>query len=135
MAALASYAMRVHLLRATTAAACLSVALAASPLASAQGEPVLGSPIDGSSMGYGVARPAVVSPGGMCGNLVSDIVWDGWGGPVARGAGLWCQSAGESGEPVKSVSLTASNLGPCHGTVAYRSLQYDDNEPMSVCYG
>lgn len=136
VAALASHGMKIQLLRAAAAAACLSGALTGGlPSATAQGEPVLGSPLDGSSMGFGDARPAVISPGSMCGNLVHDIVWDGWGGPVARGSGVWCQSAGEVGEPVRPVRLTASDLGPCHGTVAYRSLQYGDAEPMSVCYG
>lgn len=128
--------MKIQLLRTAAVAACVSAAVAGGlPSASAQGNPVLGSPIDGSSMGFGEVRPAVVSPGGMCGNLVHKIVWDSWGGPVASGSGVWCQSAGEAGGPVTSASLTASDLGPCHGTVAYRSLQYDDREPMSVCYG
>lgn len=130
--------MTIHLLRAAAVVACVSAAVGGGvPLASAQGDPVLGSPLAGSSMGFGEVRPAVISPGSMCGNLVHQIVWDSWGGPVASGSGSWCQSAGDldRGEPVESVSLTASDLGQCHGMVAYRSLRYDGREPINVCFG
>ncbi|TDX99939.1 hypothetical protein BCL50_5393 [Mycolicibacterium litorale] len=36
---------------------------------------------------------------------------------------------------MKPVSLTASDLGPCRGTVAYRTLQYDAEQPISICRG
>lgn len=79
----------------------------------------------------------MITQNSMCAKVVHDIVWDSWGGPVAQGAGVQCQSAGAAsrGEPAEPVSLTASDLGPCGGTLAYRTLQYDSNEPFPICRG
>ncbi|BCI55989.1 hypothetical protein NIIDNTM18_52670 [Mycolicibacterium litorale] len=130
--------MRIQLLRTAAVTACLSAAVAAGlPSASAQGEPVLGTPMDQYSEGFGTVKPAMITQNSLCANLVHNIVWDSWGGPVAHGAGVQCQSAGAAsrGEPAQPVSLTASDLGPCGGTLAYRTLQYDSNEPFPICRG
>ena len=132
---------RLHLLRTAALGALLSVAAAAAPFsiqpAIAQSETVLGAAMEDYSMGYGTARPGMITQNSMCANVVHDIVWDSWGGPVAHGAGTACQSGGaiSRGEAPQLVSLTASDLGQCLGTLAYRMLQFDSNEPLSICRG
>ena len=98
---------------------------------------VLGKPMDTYSLGFGEERPAQLSQNSMCGNTITDISWNSWGGPMAQGAGIWCQSAGaiSRGEALKSVTITASDIGLCNGVLAYRVLGYDSGEAISICRG
>lgn len=98
---------------------------------------VLGAPSDQYSVGYGSARPATISTNSLCGNTITDVVWESWGDDVARGSGTWCQSAGAQsrGEPLQHVALTATDVGNCGGQLAYRALQFDAAQPTSICQG
>ncbi len=105
------------------------------PPATVNGDVVLGAPSDQYSAGYGTSRPNGVSTNSICGNTINDVTWTSWGGPTAQGTGTWCQSSGARGrgEAPKRVSLTASDIGPCQGKLAYRQLQLDSGAAQSIC--
>ena len=87
-------------------------------------------------MGFGKVAPAYISLSSLCANTVTKITWKGWGGPVATGRGIACQSAGalDRGEPERTVTFVASNLGTCGGKPAYRTLTRD-GEPLNSLGG
>lgn len=105
------------------------------PAAPVDAEVVLGAPSDQDSVGYGASRPDGISTNSLCGDTITDVSWDSWGGPVAYGSGTWCQNSGSRsrGEPPQRVTLTATDIGECQGKRAYRSLQFDDQPPTSIC--
>ena len=131
--------MNINVTRMAALASGLVIAAAAAPWsqpsASAIGLVVLGAPSDQYSVGFGTSRPATLSVNSLCGNTITNIAWDSWGGQVAHATGTWCQSAGAAsrGEPLRRVSLTATELGLCQGRIGYRSLQYDSDSPTSIC--
>ncbi len=82
---------------------------------------------DRPTKGLGVARPSEINFGGDGNGVVTDIVWDSWGGPTATGHGQadWVPPgevlAGGVEEPAQ---LLVSDLGSCGGVRAYRSLKW-----------
>lgn len=95
---------------------------------------VLGRSEDRNSVGYGTARPASLSINSLCANTIIDVTWDSWGEHEAIGHGVKCAPAGspESGGPV---TLTATDLGDCYGTQAYRQLLVDGRPAWTFCAG
>ncbi|MDT7761075.1 MAG: hypothetical protein QOC63_495 [Mycobacterium sp.] len=120
------------MLRAALFAVFLGAAATFAPLgvqtASAAPQVVLGAPMGGTSVGYGTEQPVTISLG-SCANAISHITWDSWGGPIAQGAGTACA---QTGTPPQ-YTLVASDLGPCQGILAYRTLQISSNVPQSIC--
>ena len=113
-----------------------SATVLSAPIAAADPEPVLGTPFIDGAIGYGTARPEELSQGGTCGgDVILKITWDSWGGPTASGRGVKCLTAGEAaeGQQPERVALTASDLGPCHGKLAYRTLAVGASSPDPVC--
>ena len=72
------------------------------------------------TVGYGEARPAVISWGSTCASTITKVQWDTWGTTTATGSGVpcWQASTGDS-TPAR---LVASDLGDCNGVRAYRML-------------
>ena len=92
-----------------------------SPEAPAAATVVLGSAakMGGShALGYGTEEPSVISMG-SCANAISRIRWENWGSPVTHGSGEGCVQVGEP----PWYALMASDLGMCHGVLAYRALR------------
>jgi hypothetical protein len=83
-----------------------------------------------ASRGYGSEQPTVISMG-SCANAISKIVWQDWGTPEAHGSGLGCAQV----EQPPPYPLVASNIGMCHGLLAYRTLQISTNPPQDICSG
>lgn len=103
--------------------------LAGAPEAVAEPAVVLGSSVGGNARGYGTERPEVISMG-TCASAISKITWDSWGGPEAHGTGTGCVQMGDAPQ----YALIASDLGPCHGQLAYRKLQIgSDGGSGSIC--
>ncbi len=81
-----------------------------------------------AALGYGTEHPDVISMG-SCPNAISHIVWQDWGSPQTHGSGLGCV---QYGQPPR-YDLVASNIGTCHGVMAYRSMQISSNSPQDIC--
>jgi hypothetical protein len=94
--------------------------------------PVLGRADNEYAVGYGTARPSVLSLNSLCANTISNINWTSWGDATASGTGDLCAPAGDptSGGPVQ---LTATDLGDCAGVRAYRQLVITDHSTLEVC--
>jgi hypothetical protein len=115
--------------RRLTAGLCAVTVLGAGSAAAALANtptPVLGYKhafINGA--GFGAARPKEVYLGGDPTGLVRKLVWSHWSSrtTVGRGTG-WCPGQDVAdGRPCPAV-LRASNLGSCHGHLAYHTLQF-----------
>lgn len=75
-------------------------------------EPVLGNPPNPDYVphGYGEVRPPVIDNGGDGNGVITDIVWDSWGGPQAHGHGIapWVPP----GAPLAEVSTSQQKSSP-----------------------
>ena len=76
--------------------------------------------------GYGEVRPPEISNGGASlSGIVTEIVWDSWGGPTASGTGTTAHVTPESpspgAAPQERASIVAFELGECDGIFMYRS--------------
>ncbi|NMO01510.1 hypothetical protein HH308_09830 [Gordonia sp. TBRC 11910] len=91
---------------------------------------VLGSAdaMGSTSRGYGSTQPDAITMG-SCANAISRIVWHNWGAPESYGSGLGCVQVGE----MPRYSLVASNVGPCHGVLAYRALAIAGDVARNIC--
>jgi hypothetical protein len=74
--------------------------------------------------GWGVATPKVVDNEGDDSSFVYDLNWRGWGQATAYGAGKRHAFKPHGGNYTHGVrdELRASDLGMCHGRLAYRKL-------------
>lgn len=93
---------------------------------------VLGRADNQYAVGYGTARPTTISLNSLCANTISAITWTSWGGPQASGTGQMCAPAA-SPDSGGSVQLTATDLGDCYGTQAYRKLLIDGQAGWNIC--
>ncbi|MFC5140692.1 hypothetical protein ACFPK1_20825 [Actinomycetospora rhizophila] len=87
--------------------------------------PTLGAVWGASQTGFGTARPGEIYAGGSPSGLVTDVTWQSWGGDRAtgRGTALWIPDGVSTADGVeKPVVVVASDLGDCHGRLAYRSV-------------
>ena len=87
--------------------------------------PTLGAVWGASQTGFGTARPGEIYAGGSPSGLVTDVTWQSWGGDRAtgRGTALWIPDGVSTADGVeKPVVVVATNLGDCHGRLAYRSV-------------
>lgn len=89
-------------------------------------DPVLGMATDTYQVGYGEVRPPEISNGGASlSGIVTDIVWDSWGGPTATGTGTTAHVTPEfpspGAAPQERASIVAFDLGECDGIFMYRS--------------
>jgi pimeloyl-ACP methyl ester carboxylesterase len=78
-----------------------------------------------NQQGFGEVRPAVVYFGGSPSGLVTNISWDSWGGPEARGRGeaLYVDGSTDVAHaPREPAVIVVADLGPCGGQARYRSL-------------
>lgn len=127
--------MRNRVLQAVAVAA-ITGSVVAAPASAAPWDVVLGKAgLYPSSTGYGTVAPRTVDNSGVCGGIMHDITWTGWGSPTAVGTGKRCHSAGaiSRGEPVRRIVLTASNIGLCAGRIAYRTMRYSDGDTVDIC--
>jgi len=97
-----------------------------STAASSGVDPVLGNKTDSYQVGYGEVRPPEISNGGASlSGIVTDIVWDSWGGPTASGTGTTAhvtpQFPAPGSAPQERASIVAFDLGECDGVPMYRS--------------
>ncbi|WP_143536516.1 DUF6636 domain-containing protein [Rhodococcus sp. 05-2254-6] len=97
-----------------------------STAASSGVDPVLGNKTDSYQVGYGEVRPPKISNGGASlSGIVTDIVWDSWGGPTASGTGTTAhvtpQFPAPGSAPQERASIVAFDLGECDGVPMYRS--------------
>ena len=75
--------------------------------------------------GWREVRPGQINANGDGTSLMIGITWDAWGGPQARGRGTayWVPPGGIQADAVaRPAVVVASNLGDCHGRLAYRSV-------------
>jgi len=74
--------------------------------------------------GWGTVQPDVVKNEGDDSSFVYDLRWRHWGGRVAIGFGRRHASRPKGGNYGAGVldELRATNLGACHGKLAYRTL-------------
>jgi hypothetical protein len=89
--------------------------------------PVLGSASFGTpaAKGFGTVKPKTVFLGGDPTGLFSHLSWKNWGKPKAtgHGTGFYDPPNKPVAASVKAkVTLVASSLGQCNGTLAYRRL-------------
>lgn len=89
-------------------------------------DPVLGKVTDTYQVGYGAVRPPEISNGGASlSGVVTEIVWNSWGGPTATGTGTTAHVTPESpspgAAPQERASIVAFDLGECDGIFTYRS--------------
>lgn len=103
-----------------------------SPAPPSGAEVVLGRATDRYSIGYGTPRPRTVSLNSLCANSISNITWESWGGPTATGNGMVCAPAASPSSGGPSV-ITATDLGDCQGTRAYRQLFVDGEFAWNIC--
>ncbi|GAA4915670.1 hypothetical protein EV188_1115 [Actinomycetospora succinea] len=93
--------------------------------AAASASPTLGAVWSSNQTGFGDVRPNEIYAGGSGTGQVTDVTWESWGGAQAtgRGTGLWVPDGVATADGVqKPVVVVASNLGDCHGRLAYRSV-------------
>jgi hypothetical protein len=74
--------------------------------------------------GWGRVQPMRISNQGDDSSFVYQVHWRSWGAPVAYGIGKRHAFKRAGGNYRYGVldELRATNLGPCHGTLAYRTL-------------
>lgn len=75
--------------------------------------------------GFGTAHPSTISNGGDASGVVTNIVWQDWGGETATGNGLnsiFKPNGGYFPHPVR-IDLRAQHLGRCAGQLVYRQLR------------
>ncbi|GAA4752170.1 hypothetical protein GCM10023199_34400 [Actinomycetospora chibensis] len=87
--------------------------------------PTLGAVWAPNQTGFGAVRPPEVYAGGDPTGMVTDVTWQSWGGPTAigRGTGSWMPPDGYVSDSVsRPAVVVATNLGDCHGRLAYRSV-------------
>ncbi|GAA3949654.1 hypothetical protein GCM10022231_04030 [Gordonia caeni] len=102
-------------------------------------EPVLGrDQYIPYAVGFGAARPAVISFGSTASSTIARITWDSWGGQTATGTGV--SQLNGVGNPLSTMSLKASDLGWCDGAWTYRKVQtatsearLDSSRKIDVC--
>lgn len=120
------------------AAGSLALGLGAGTASAAPVSPLLGS-ATAQSQGLGTEHPSTIDPGGDSNGIVTDAVWSNWGAPTATGSGTADRVAPgaplASGTP-ETATLVATDLGDCHGRLAYRSLgryfpQHGETAPAS----
>lgn len=102
--------------------------LAVLPAASASaGAPVLGAKAAfPSGKGFGTVKPKVVYLGGDPTGYFSKLTWQHWGARRALGLGQgWCPGKSVAGGHHCPAALHASNLGACHGRLAYRTVVFN----------
>lgn len=110
------------------------------PTATSSGvDPVLGKATDTYQVGYGEVRPPEISNGGASlSGIVTDIVWDSWGGPTATGTGTTAHITPESpspgAAPQERASIVAFDLGACDGIFMYRSFVwfFPQDQPLEA---
>jgi hypothetical protein len=90
-------------------------------------QPVLGTTSFGapSAQGFGTVKPKTVFLGGDPTGLFKHLSWKQWGKKKAtgHGTGFYDPPGKPTAESVKAkVTLVASSLGECQGTLAYRKL-------------
>jgi hypothetical protein len=90
-------------------------------------QPVLGTTSFGApaAVGFGLVKPKTVFLGGDPTGDFTHLSWKSWGNAKATGHGTGFYDP--PGKPVAAsvkakVTLTASSLGECQGTLAYRRL-------------
>ncbi|QDZ43089.1 hypothetical protein FQV43_07915 [Corynebacterium sp. sy039] len=96
-----------------------------STIENAESESIVLGSNDDRSTGYGVARPTYTNNGGSSSGIISDIVWDSWGGEIAEGTGMaLAQIPGMAlaESPFLAHAVVAYDLGMCDGKRAYRRL-------------
>lgn len=89
------------------------------------GTPTLGAVWSASQTGFGDVRPGEIYAGGSPTGLVTGVTWQSWGGAQAtgRGTSTWVPDGAATSDGVqRPVVVVASNLGDCHGRLAYRSV-------------
>ncbi|MEJ2862436.1 zinc ribbon domain-containing protein [Actinomycetospora flava] len=89
------------------------------------GTPTLGAVWAPNQTGFGDVRPGEVYAGGSSTGQVTGVTWESWGGTEAtgRGTGLWVPDGVATSDGVqRPVVVVASDLGDCHGRLAYRSV-------------
>ena len=77
--------------------------------------------------GYGQVRPSEANAGGDGTSVVIDLRWKSWGGPTASATGIasWVPPEGSFADGVETPAIvTASDLGPCQGHLAYRKITW-----------
>jgi serine/threonine-protein kinase len=95
-----------------------------SPVAGAT--PVLGDAgwVPGGA-GWGTVRPSEINANGDGTSFAEDVTWQSWGGAQATGRGTahWVPPNGYQSDAVpRPAVVVATNLGDCHGRLAYRSV-------------
>lgn len=95
-----------------------------SPVAGAT--PVLGDPAwTSGGAGWGGVRPSEINANGDGTSYVNGVTWQSWGGAQATGRGTasWVAPDATVSEGVQRPAVVvATNLGDCHGRLAYRSV-------------
>lgn len=89
-------------------------------------EPTLGAAAwSPGSQGYGQVRPSVANANGDGTSVVDNLHWRTWGGPTATASGTasWVPPDGASSDGIETPAVViASDLGDCHGHLAYRKI-------------
>jgi hypothetical protein len=109
--------------------------------------PILGMPWGPDQQGYGQVKPSTVSNGGDPTGIVSDITWQSWGGPQARGIGTSDYVAANqivADGTEEPATVVAFNLGTCQGKLMYQSIEwyypqhgqtFKPNTYINICTG
>lgn len=90
-------------------------------------EPTLGVAWGPDQRGWGEVEPATIDGGGSAGGQVDDIAWESWGGEQATGSGTgYYVGPGQFGYEAspRTATIVASDLGDCHGQLAYRRVHW-----------
>lgn len=90
-------------------------------------QPTLGVAWLPDQRGWGEVEPATIDGGGSAGGQVDDIAWDSWGGEEATGTGTgYYVGPGQFGYQAspRTATIVASDLGDCHGQLAYRRVHW-----------
>ena len=88
-------------------------------------DPTLGDVWGPYQRGFGDVRPPEINAGGDGTSVVDGVRWRSWGGPTATATGTasWVPPDGASSDGVQTPAIVvASDLGPCHGRTAYRTV-------------
>jgi hypothetical protein len=103
-------------------------------------EASLGVAADPAQVGFGSVRPLRLSLGGDPTGGVSNLEWHSWGDATATATGVGYYF-GPSHQVVAQATaepavVAAFDLGPCHGQLAYRSIQWffpgQEEQPTGV---
>jgi hypothetical protein len=79
------------------------------------------------TQGYGQVRPSEANAGGDGTSVVTNLHWRSWGEPTATATGTasWVPpNAANSDGLLTPALVTASDLGPCQGHLAYRKITW-----------